>query len=90
MLDILGDFTSRQGYSSLRLDGATSTANRAKYIKQFNENPLVFLFLISTGAGGLGINLVSASKVVVRGTPFAPLPVHIPCTVHRPQTAAPW
>lgn len=59
MLDILEDFVSRKGYSFLRLDGSTSTSERGKRVHRFNTISSVFLFLLSTKAGGLGINLVS-------------------------------
>ena len=65
MLDILEDFVTREAYSSQRLDGTTSTARRGKLVKDFNANPNRFIFLLSTKAGGLGINLTSANKVVV-------------------------
>ena len=63
MLDILGDFATAEGYNHQRLDGSTSTSKRGKLVKDFNSNPNIFLFMLSTKAGGLGINLVSANKV---------------------------
>lgn len=65
MLDILADFVARQGYSYERLDGQTSRPNRAKVVDRFNNNESVFLFLLSTKAGGLGINLVAATVVII-------------------------
>ena len=65
MLDILQDFVDREGYVNLRLDGSTSTSQRTTRVAAFNTNPNVFIFLLSTKAGGLGINLVAANKVVV-------------------------
>ena len=65
MLDILEDFVTRQGYTHLRLDGSTSTKQRGERVNKFNTSQSIFLFLLSTKAGGLGINLVSANKVVV-------------------------
>ena len=65
MLDILEDLVKSKGYDYVRLDGTTSATERGKRVDQFNKKPSVFLFLLSTRAGGVGINLVSASKVVI-------------------------
>ena len=47
MLDILGDFVSREGYSSRRLDGSTGSAKRGKLVNEFNNNPNIFIFLVA-------------------------------------------
>lgn len=62
MLDILEDMVKLSGYSYERLDGSTSLSERARRVNRFNEVDSVFIFMLSTRAGGLGINLVSASK----------------------------
>ncbi|KAJ8720345.1 hypothetical protein PYW07_012388 [Mythimna separata] len=55
------------GVDYFRLDGSTSCENRSIWCKNFNreDNPRARLFLISTRAGGLGINLVAANRVVI-------------------------
>lgn len=55
------------GIDYFRLDGSTSCENRSIWCKNFNreDNPRARLFLISTRAGGLGINLVAANRVVI-------------------------
>lgn len=65
MLDILEKFLIRKGYSFSRLDGSTPTALRQSLVDDFNSSPSKQVFLISTRAGGLGLNLVSANRVVI-------------------------
>ncbi|KAF5732568.1 switch 2 [Tripterygium wilfordii] len=65
MLDILEKFVIRKGYSFSRLDGSTPTNLRQSLVDDFNSSPSKLVFLISTRAGGLGLNLVSANRVVI-------------------------
>ncbi|XP_076937822.1 switch 2-like [Bidens hawaiensis] len=65
MLDILEKLLIRKGYSFSRLDGSTPTAMRQSLVDDFNSSPSKQVFLISTRAGGLGLNLVSANRVVI-------------------------
>lgn len=55
----------KEGYSFLRLDGRTKMEERTALIKRYNEGDAIdnFVFLISTRAGGTGLNLQSAKKV---------------------------
>ncbi|XP_051169318.1 transcriptional regulator ATRX homolog isoform X2 [Leptopilina boulardi] len=55
------------GLDYFRLDGQTSADNRAQWCKIFNRptNTRARLFLISTRAGGLGINLTAANRVII-------------------------
>ena len=62
MLSIVENVMVKKGYSFLRLDGTTPTASRQSLVDQFNHSPSTFLFLISTRAGGLGLNLTAANK----------------------------
>ncbi len=64
MLDIIQHFIIRQGYEFVRLDGSTPQKQRQAYVDDFNHRSSLFIFLISTTAGGLGLNLTSANKVV--------------------------
>ncbi|PRQ49961.1 putative DNA helicase chromatin remodeling SNF2 family [Rosa chinensis] len=65
MLDILEKFLIRKGYCFSRLDGSTPTNLRQSLVDNFNSSPSKQVFLISTRAGGLGLNLVSANRVVI-------------------------
>ena len=49
----------------VRIDGSTSSAARTKAVKAFTNQPNIFIFLISTMAGGTGLNLQAADKVVL-------------------------
>ena len=48
-----------------RLDGKTAIRDRQKMCDEFNNNPTKYIFLISTRAGGVGLNLTAANKVVI-------------------------
>ncbi|XP_048127013.1 switch 2 isoform X2 [Rhodamnia argentea] len=65
MLDILEKFLIRKGYCFSRLDGSTPANARQTLVDDFNSSPSKQVFLISTRAGGLGLNLVSANRVVI-------------------------
>ncbi|CAD5187037.1 unnamed protein product [Musa acuminata subsp. malaccensis] len=65
MLDILEKFLIRKGYCFSRLDGSTPMSIRQSLVDDFNKSPSKQVFLISTRAGGLGLNLVSANRVVI-------------------------
>jgi SNF2 family DNA or RNA helicase len=62
MLQML--FTST-AYTVAYLDGAMKYDDRYKVVADFNADPTQFVFLISTKAGGVGLNITSANKVVV-------------------------
>ncbi|KAF8413862.1 hypothetical protein HHK36_001856 [Tetracentron sinense] len=65
MLDILEKFLIRKGYCFSRLDGSTPSSLRQPLVDDFNSSASKQVFLISTRAGGLGLNLVSANRVVI-------------------------
>ncbi|KAF2822553.1 hypothetical protein CC86DRAFT_357488 [Ophiobolus disseminans] len=52
-------------YNFSYLDGSMKYEDRSKAVSDFNSDPNQFVFLISTKAGGVGLNIVSANKVVV-------------------------
>lgn len=61
-----------RGRNYFRLDGSTSAQEREKLINEFNANPSVSLFLLSTRAGCLGINLTGANRIVVLDASWNP------------------
>ncbi|NXY45405.1 SMRCD regulator, partial [Ceuthmochares aereus] len=65
MLDILEVFLKHFQYKYIRLDGKTQISDRIHLIDQFNTDMDIFVFLLSTKAGGLGINLTSANAVIL-------------------------
>ena len=73
MLDILEDFCYIRNYKYCRLDGNTSLEDREQQIAEFTEpGSEKQIFLISTRAGGLGLNLMTASTVVLYDSDWNP------------------
>ncbi|XP_016133530.1 lymphocyte-specific helicase-like [Sinocyclocheilus grahami] len=72
ILDILMDYCYLRGYDYSRLDGSMSYADRDENMKKFSSDPEVFLFLLSTRAGGLGINLTAADTVIIFDSDWNP------------------
>lgn len=64
-LDLIQRFLQRNGWKFSRLDGHTSSAARQPLVNAFNKDPTNLIFLVSTKAGGTGLNLQSASKVII-------------------------
>ncbi|PFH54826.1 hypothetical protein AMATHDRAFT_134744 [Amanita thiersii Skay4041] len=72
-LDIIEDFLHGEGYRYLRLDGNTNSFDRQKGMDEFNQpGSDVFMYLLSTRAGGVGINLYSADTVIIFDPDFNP------------------
>ncbi|TNM99794.1 hypothetical protein fugu_012827 [Takifugu bimaculatus] len=72
ILDILMDYCFLRGFQYSRLDGSMSFADREENITKFSNDPQVFLFLLSTRAGGLGINLTAADTVIIFDSDWNP------------------
>ncbi|KPJ19958.1 SWI/SNF-related matrix-associated actin-dependent regulator of chromatin subfamily A containing DEAD/H box 1 [Papilio machaon] len=71
MLDILEPYLKLRRYRYLRLDGSTAVTDRQELIDQYNAED-IFVFLLSTRAGGLGINLTAADTVIIHDIDFNP------------------
>lgn len=73
MLNILEDYCTFRQHSYFRLDGNTDGDERQQMINKF-QNPLnqTFVFLLSTRAGGLGINLTQADTVIIYDSDWNP------------------
>ncbi|KAJ7664940.1 P-loop containing nucleoside triphosphate hydrolase protein [Mycena rosella] len=73
MLDLLEDFMVLRGITYVRLDGSVSRARRAMVIRMFQRDDSQYkVFLISTKAGGLGINLTKASTCILCDSDWNP------------------
>ncbi|KAH6818225.1 SNF2 domain-containing protein / helicase domain-containing protein [Perilla frutescens var. frutescens] len=72
MLDVLEAFISLYGYTYMRLDGSTLPEERQTLMQRFNTNPKIFLFILSTRSGGVGINLVGADTVIFYDSDWNP------------------
>ena len=73
MLDILGDYMDFRGHAYQRLDGTIAAGPRRVAIDHFNApDSADFCFLLSTRAGGLGINLMTADTVIIFDSDWNP------------------
>eukprot|EP01125_Pyxidicula_operculata_P010463 TRINITY_DN343_c0_g1_i2.p1 TRINITY_DN343_c0_g1~~TRINITY_DN343_c0_g1_i2.p1 ORF type:complete len:1022 (-),score=230.12 TRINITY_DN343_c0_g1_i2:81-3146(-) len=73
VLDILEDYMSLRGFSFCRIDGQTNHEDRQSQIDAYNApDSKLFVFLLSTRAGGLGINLATANIVILFDSDWNP------------------
>ncbi|XP_069777982.1 DNA repair and recombination protein RAD54B isoform X3 [Narcine bancroftii] len=65
-LDILQEMCKTLGYCYTRLDGQTPVSLRQQIVESFNsKHSQIFIFLLSSKAGGVGLNLIGASRLVL-------------------------
>jgi SWI/SNF-related matrix-associated actin-dependent regulator 1 of chromatin subfamily A len=72
MLDVIEKYLAIRGMKFVRLDGSTAVTDRQELIEEYSANPEIFIFLLSTKAGGLGINLTSADRAIIHDIDFNP------------------
>ncbi|KAK4447609.1 ATP-dependent helicase fft2 [Podospora aff. communis PSN243] len=65
VIELLGESLAFEGIEYLSLQGNTDVSERQELINQFNADPSIPVFLLTTGSGGTGINLTSANKVII-------------------------
>merc|ERR1719163_1959306 len=83
-LDILQDYIEFRGWRSRSITGSTDVFERQQFMDDFNTDPDIFVFTLSTRAGGLGINLIAADTVIIFDSdwnPFADMQAQDRC--HR-------
>ncbi|RPA81368.1 hypothetical protein BJ508DRAFT_209217 [Ascobolus immersus RN42] len=72
VLDILEEVLTTLNMTFVRIDGQTAVETRQDVIDQFHEEEDITVFLLSTKAGGFGINLACANKVIIFDSSFNP------------------
>ncbi|XP_037638840.1 DNA excision repair protein ERCC-6 isoform X2 [Sebastes umbrosus] len=65
MLHILEVFLMENNYTYLKMDGTTAIASRQPLIARYNGDKSIFIFLLTTKVGGLGVNLTGANRVII-------------------------
>ena len=72
-MDIMEDFLRFRNHTYLRLDGSTKAEDRSALLKLFNaQDSEYFVFILSTRAGGLGLNLQTADTVIIFDSDWNP------------------
>ncbi|KAI0771634.1 SNF2 family N-terminal domain-containing protein [Trametes elegans] len=73
-LNIIEAYCRKKSYTYHRLDGSTPTPKRQEYVNDFNRSPQAkrFLFLLSSKAGGVGLNLIGASRLCLIDSDWNP------------------
>ncbi|CAF1118722.1 unnamed protein product [Adineta steineri] len=73
LMTIMEDYFTYKNFTYLRLDGQTKSEERGDLLAKFSEkNSDIFIFLLSTRAGGLGLNLQTADTVVIFDSDWNP------------------
>ena len=92
MLDLIESYHEQKGRKVCRIDGSVPWQERKKQMDLFNTDPDYCVFLLSTRAGGLGINLTAADTVIIYDSGLEPSPGHAgdgPLPPHRADQTRP-
>ncbi|KAI4813286.1 hypothetical protein KUCAC02_024620, partial [Chaenocephalus aceratus] len=73
-------FVTENNYSYLKMDGTTPIASRQPLIARYNEDKSIFIFLLTTKVGGLGVNLTGANRVIIYDPDWNPN--YLPLTIY--------
>lgn len=72
MMDLMEEFLTFRKHSYIRLDGSSKLEDRRDLVNDWQTKPDLFVFLLSTRAGGLGINLTAADTVIFYDSDWNP------------------
>uniref|UniRef100_A0A8C2H8G0 SWI/SNF related, matrix associated, actin dependent regulator of chromatin, subfamily a, member 4a n=1 Tax=Cyprinus carpio TaxID=7962 RepID=A0A8C2H8G0_CYPCA len=83
LMTIMEDYFTYRSFKYLRLDGTTKAEDRGMLLKNFNDPSFqYFIFLLSTRAGGLGLNLQSADTVIIFDSDWNPHQIRLTFRSH--------
>ncbi|ODV61341.1 chromatin-remodeling ATPase INO80 ASCRUDRAFT_34195, partial [Ascoidea rubescens DSM 1968] len=72
MMDLMEEYLTYRQYTYIRLDGSSKLDDRRDLVNDWQTKPEIFVFLLSTRAGGLGINLTAADTVIFYDSDWNP------------------
>lgn len=72
MMDLMEEYLTFRQHNYIRLDGSSKLEDRRDLVHDWQTKPEIFVFLLSTRAGGLGINLTAADTVVFYDSDWNP------------------
>ena len=72
MIDLLEEYMGHRQHTYIRLDGSSKISERRDMVADFQSRNDIFVFLLSTRAGGLGINLTAADTVIFYDSDWNP------------------